>query len=331
MGISCFYHDSASCLLRDGKILAAAQEERFSRKKHDPRFPTNAIRYCFKEGKISVKDLDYIVFYDKPIQTFERLLMSYLTVAPKGLRSWLEAMPMWLGKKLHIHKVLRQEIGYDRDVLFTEHHEAHVASAFYPSPFEEAAILTVDGVGEWATASYGFGQGNEITLLRELHFPDSLGLLYSAFTYFTGFRVNSGEYKLMGLAPYGRPRYKDLILTELVDLKDDGSLRLDLTYFDFLGSLRMTNKHFSKLFGGPPREPETEITQREMDIAASIQSVTEEIILKMVNWVHKETGQKRLCLAGGVALNCVANGRILRKAISKKSGYSLLQVTLEGL
>ena len=314
LGISCFYHDSASCLLRDGKILAAAQEERFSRKKHDPRFPNNAIKYCLKEGRIDVRDLDYVVFYDKPIQTFERLLMSYLTVAPKGLRSWLEAMPLWLGKKLHIHKVLRQAIDYDGDVLFTEHHEAHVASAFYPSPFEEAATLTVDGVGEWATASYGFGQGNEITLLKELHFPDSLGLLYSAFTYFAGFRVNSGEYKLMGLAPYGRPCYKDLILSELIDVKDDGSLRLNLTYFDFLGGLRMTNKHFSRLFGGPPRKPETEITQREMDIAASIQSVTEEIILKMVNWVHKETGQKRLCLAGGVALNCVANGRILRES-----------------
>ena len=314
LGISCFYHDSASCLLRNGKIVAAAQEERFSRKKHDPRFPNNAIKYCLKEGRIGVHDLDYVVFYDKPIQTFERLLMSYLTVAPKGLRSWLEAMPLWLGKKLHIHKVLQREIGYEGDVLFTEHHEGHMASAFYPSPFEKAAILTVDGVGEWATASYGFGQGNEITLLKELHFPDSLGLLYSAFTYFTGFRVNSGEYKLMGLAPYGRPRYKDLILSELIDVKDDGSLRLNLAYFDFLGGLRMTNRHFSRLFGGPPRKPETEITQREMDIAASIQSVTEEIILKMVNWVHKETGQTRLCLAGGVALNCVANGRILRES-----------------
>ena len=278
------------------------------------RFPNNAIKYCLKEGRIGVRDLDYVVFYDKPIQTFERLLMSYLTVAPKGLRSWLEAMPPWLGKKLHIHKVLQREIGYEGDVLFTEHHEGHMASAFYPSPFEKAAILTVDGVGEWATASYGFGQGNEITLLKELHFPDSLGLLYSAFTYFTGFRVNSGEYKLMGLAPYGRPRYKDLILSELIDVKDDGSLRLNLAYFDFLGGLRMTNRHFSRLFGGPPRKPETEITQREMDIAASIQSVTEEIILKMVNWVHKETGQTRLCLAGGVALNCVANGRILRES-----------------
>ena len=314
LGISCFYHDSASCLLRNGKIVAAAQEERFSRKKHDPRFPVNAIKYCFKEGEITVEDLDFVVFYDKPIQTFERLLMSYLTVAPKGLRSWLEAMPLWLGKKLHIHKVLRKEIGYEGEVLFTEHHEAHAASAFYPSPFDEAAILTVDGVGEWATASYGFGRGNEIKLLKELHFPDSLGLLYSAFTYFTGFRVNSGEYKLMGLAPYGRPIYKDLILSELIDVKDDGSLRLNLTYFDFLGGLRMTNRHFSRLFGGPPRKPETEITKREMDIAASIQSVAEEIVLKMVDHIHKETGQQRLCLAGGVALNCVANGRILRES-----------------
>jgi carbamoyltransferase len=314
LGISCFYHDSASCLIRDGKILAAAQEERFSRKKHDPRFPTNAIKYCLKEGRIAVQDLDYIVFYDKPIQTFERLLMTYLTVAPKGLRSWLEALPLWLGKKLHIPKVIRQEIGYDGDVLFTEHHEAHAASAFYPSPFDEAAILTVDGVGEWATASYGFGQRNEITLLKELHFPDSLGLLYSAFTYFTGFRVNSGEYKLMGLAPYGRPSYEDLILSELVDLKDDGSLRLNLTYFDFLGGLRMTNKRFSRLFGGPPRKPETEITRREMDLAASIQSVTEEVILRMVRHVHRETKLKRLCLAGGVSLNCVANGRVLRES-----------------
>ncbi|MFH1951528.1 MAG: carbamoyltransferase [Pseudomonadota bacterium] len=314
LGISCFYHDSASCLLRNGNILAAAQEERFTRKKHDPRFPVNAIKYCLKEGRIAVQGLDYIVFYDKPIQTFERLLLTYLTVAPKGLRSWLEALPLWLGKKLHIHKVLRQEIGYDGEVLFTEHHEAHAASAFYPSPFDEAAILTVDGVGEWATASYGFGQRNEITLLKELHFPDSLGLLYSAFTYFTGFRVNSGEYKLMGLAPYGRPSYKDLILSELVDLKDDGSLRLNLTYFDFLGGLRMTNRRFSRLFGGPPRRPETEITQREMDLAASIQSVTEEIILRMVSHLHKETNLTRLCLAGGVALNCVANGRVLRES-----------------
>ena len=313
LGISALYHDSASCLLQDGNIVAAAQEERFTRKKHDPRFPINAIQYCLKEADLSPDRLNYVVFYDKPFLTFERLLLSYLTVAPKGLRSWLEAMPLWLGKKLHVPKVINKEIGYEGDVLFTEHHEAHAASAFYPSPFKEAAILTMDGVGEWATASYGFGSGNEMTLLKELHFPDSLGLLYSAFTYFTGFKVNSGEYKLMGLSPYGKPRYKNLILTELMDVKEDGSLRLNLSYFDFLGGLRMTNERFSKLFGGPPRKPETEITEREMDIAASIQAVTEEIVLKMVNHVHKETQQKYLCLAGGVSLNCVANGRILRE------------------
>jgi len=313
LGISAFYHDSAACLVKDGNIFAAAQEERFTRKKHDPRFPRRAIKYCMEEAGIDPQDLDYVVFYDKPFLTFERLLMSYLTVAPKGLRSWLEAMPLWLGQKLHVTKVIKKEIGYDGEVLFTEHHEAHAASAFYPSPFKEAAILTMDGVGEWATASYGFGEGNKITLLKELHFPDSLGLLYSAFTYFTGFRVNSGEYKLMGLAPYGEPKYKDLILSELIDLKKDGSVRLNLSYFDFLGGLRMTNNRFSRLFSGPPREPETEITQREMDIAASIQSVTEEIVLKMANHVHKETKKNNLCLAGGVALNCVANGRILRE------------------
>ena len=313
LGISCFYHDSAACLIRDGRILAAAQEERFTRKKHDPRFPKNAIKYCLEEAGVSAYNLDYVVFYDKPILTFERLIMSYLTVAPKGLRSWLQAMPVWLGQNLYVSKVIRRETGYEGDVLFTEHHEAHAASAFYPSPFDEAAILTVDGVGEWATASYGFGKGKDITLLKELHFPDSLGLLYSAFTYFTGFRVNSGEYKLMGLAPYGVPRYKDLILSELVDIKEDGSIRLNLSYFDFLGGLRMTNRRFSKLFGGPPRKPETEFTQREMDIAASIQSVTEDIALRMVNHVCNETNQKNLCFAGGVALNCVANGRILRE------------------
>ncbi len=313
LGISCFYHDSAACLTRDGEILAAAQEERFTRKKHDPRFPKNAITYCLEEAGIKGQDLDYVAFYDKPFLTFERLLLSYLTVAPKGLKSWLEAMPLWLGQKLHVTKKIKREIGYEGEVLFTEHHESHAASAFYPSPFKEAAILTMDGVGEWATASYGFGQGKDLILLKELHFPDSLGLLYSAFTYFTGFRVNSGEYKLMGLAPYGVPKYKDLILSELIDLKEDGSIRLDLSYFDFLGGLKMTNSRFSKLFGGPPRKPETEISQREMDIAASIQSVTEDVVMKMVQHVHKETGQKYLCMAGGVALNCVANGRILRE------------------
>jgi len=313
LGISCFYHDSAASLVQEGEIIAAAQEERFTRKKHDPRFPKNAVQYCLEEANVTAERLDYVVFYDKPILTFERLLLSYLTVAPRGLRSWLEAMPLWLGKKLHIPKVIKREIAYEGDVLFTEHHEAHAASAFYPSPFEEAAILTMDGVGEWTTASYGFGRGHEISLIKELHFPDSLGLLYSAFTYFTGFKVNSGEYKLMGLAPYGKPRYKDLILKEIIDLKEDGSLRLNLSYFDFLGGLRMTNRRFEELFDGPARRAETEIGEREMDIAASIQAVTEEIVMKMARHVFKETGHKYLCLAGGVALNCVANGRILRE------------------
>jgi len=318
LGISCFYHDSAACLVRDGDILTAVQEERFTRKKHDPRFPNNAIKWSLEEAGITIKDVTYIVFYDKPFLTFERLLMSYLTVAPKGLRSWLQVMPLWLGQKLNIPKVIKRETGYEGDVLYTEHHEAHAASAFYMAPFNEAAILTMDGVGEWATASYGFGKGKDINLLKELHFPDSLGLLFSAFTYFTGFRVNSGEYKLMGLAPYGVPRYKDLIFSELVDLKEDGSIRLNLSYFDFLGGLRMTNRRFADLFDGPPRKPESEITQREMDIAASIQIVTEEIVLKIGNHVHKETDQKHLCLAGGVALNCVANGRLLREGPYEK-------------
>jgi carbamoyltransferase len=313
LAISCFYHDSAACLMQAGTIVAAAQEERFTRKKHDPRFPGNAIEYCLSQAGITIHDVDYFAYYDKPLLTFERLLLSYLTVAPKGLRSWLQAMPLWLGQKLHTPKVIKRETGYEGNILFTEHHEAHAASAFYPSPFDEAAILTVDGVGEWATASYGYGKGKEITLLKELHFPDSLGLLYSAFTYFTGFKVNSGEYKLMGLAPYGTPHYTDLILTELVDVKDDGSIRLNLSYFDFLGGMRMTNRRFAKMFGGPARVPETEITQREMDIAASIQKATETIILKMVNHIYRETNQKKLCMAGGVALNCVANGRILRE------------------
>ena len=318
LGISCFYHDSAACLIQDGTIRAAAQEERFTRKKHDPRFPKNAVAYCLREGGIEAQDLDYVVFYDKPFMTFERLLLSYLTVAPKGVRSWIEAMPLWLGQKLNIPKVIQMETGYEGEVLYTEHHEAHAASAFYPSPFDEAAILTIDGVGEWATASYGFGKGKEMTLLKELRFPDSLGLLYSAFTYFTGFRVNSGEYKLMGLAPYGVPRYKDLILSELIDMKRDGSIRLNLSYFNFLGGLRMTNRRFARLFGGPRRKPETEITEREMDIASSIQAVTEEAVLRMVRHVHGETGQENLCLAGGVALNCVANGRIVREGPFEK-------------
>ena len=292
LGISCFYHDSAACLLRDGTILAAVQEERFTRKKHDPRFPVHAIQYCLSEARIKPTDLSHVVFYDKPFLTFERLLLSYLTVAPRGLRSWLEAMPPWLGRKLHVPNVIRREIGYDGEVLFTEHHESHAASAFYPSPFEEAAILTIDGVGEWATASYGIGKGKDLNLIKELHFPDSLGLLYAAFTYFAGFKVNSGEYKLMGLAPYGKPVYKDVILRELVDVKEDGSLRLDLSRFDFLGGLRMTNQRFEKLFGGPPRKPESEITEREMDLAASIQAVTEDIIMKMVRHVYGETKEE---------------------------------------
>ncbi len=318
LGISCFYHDSAACLLDNGNIAAAAQEERFSRQKHDPRFPSHAVQYCLGEAGITAAELDTVVYYDKPFLTFDRLLMSYLSCAPKGLRAWLEAMPLWLGKKLHIPKVIRKELGYSGDVLFTEHHEAHAAAAFYPSPFDHAAVLTMDGVGEWATASYGIGDGNTLNLMKELHFPDSLGLLYSAFTYFCGFRVNSGEYKLMGLAPYGEPRFKDVILSKLVDVKADGSIRLDLSHFDFVGGMRMTNRRFASLFGGPPRAPESEITPREMDIAASIQAVTEEIVLKMVRHVHQETGQRNLCLAGGVALNCVANGRILREGPFEK-------------
>jgi len=312
VGISCYYHDSAACLIRDGRIVAAAQEERFSRKKHDPRFPIQAFSYCLQEGRIAVKDIDYVVYYDKPFLSFERILLSVLSAAPLGLSQWLQAMPEWLGKKLNIPKMIRKETGYSQDVLFTEHHEAHAASAFYPSPFEEAAILTIDGVGEWATAAYGIGHGNELTLLKELHFPHSVGLLYSAFTYFTGFRVNSGEYKLMGLAPYGSPKYKDIILKNLVDVKDDGSIRLNLDYFDYVGGMRMTNNRFSRLFDGPPRKPESKITRREMDLAASIQEVTEEIVMKIVCHVHRETGMKNLCLAGGVALNCVCNGKILR-------------------
>jgi len=313
LGISAFYHDSAACLVQDGRVIAAVQEERFSRCKHDPRFPRYAINYCLEEANICVKDIDYVVFYDKPFLTFERLLLTYLTIAPKGLKSWLSAMPSWLRQKLHIRKIINTETGYEGTILFTEHHEAHAASAFYPSPFSQSAILTIDGVGEWATACYGYGEGKDIYLLKELHFPDSLGLLYSAFTYFTGFKVNSGEYKLMGLAPYGKPIYKNLILQEIVDVKEDGSIRLNLSYFDFLGGLRMTSDHLDRLFDGPPRKPESPIAEREMNIAASIQAVTEEIMLKMAFHVHKETKRKDLCLAGGVALNCVSNGRILRE------------------
>lgn len=318
LGISCFYHDAAAVLLRDGEIVAAAQEERFSRCKHDPRFPRSAINYCLAEAGITAVQLDHIVFYEKPLLTLDRLLLTYLTVAPAGLRSWLTAMPLWVGEKLQVAERICKELDWHGEVLFTEHHEAHAAAAFYPSPMEEAAILTVDGVGEWATASYGIGRGNELDLQAEMNFPHSLGLLYSAFTYFTGFRVNSGEYKLMGLAPYGEPRFVTTILDHLVDLKDDGSLRLDMKYFNYLGGLTMTNSRFAELFGGPPRLPEAEITQREMDLAASVQKVTELALLRMVVHLHRKTGMWDLCLAGGVALNCVANGRILREGPFKK-------------
>ncbi len=318
LGISAYYHDSAACLVRDGEIVAAAQEERFSRRKHDHRFPQNAVSYCLREGGIKPPNLDYIVFYDKPLQKFERLLETYLDYAPGGIRSFLQAMPLWLREKLWIREHIAKQCQYDGKLLFTEHHESHAASAFFPSPFESAAILTIDGVGEWATSAYGRGHNNEIHLLGEVHFPHSLGLLYSAFTYYTGFKVNSGEYKVMGLAPYGEPRYTEKILDELVDLRDDGSLRLNMKYFNYCQGLTMTNKAFDQLFEGPPRKPETRITQREMDLARSVQDVTELAMLRMARHVHKETGEKNLCLAGGVALNCVGNGRVLREGPFEK-------------
>jgi carbamoyltransferase len=313
LGISAYYHDSAACLVRDGEIIAAAQEERFSRKKHDHRFPVLAVEYCLREGSISVEQLDYVVFYDKPFQKFERLIETYLDYAPQGIRSFLKAMPLWLREKLRMREEIAKDCGFSGTVLFTEHHESHAASAFFPSPFESAAILTIDGVGEWATSSHGYGRGNEIHLAAETHFPHSLGLLYSAFTYYTGFKVNSGEYKVMGLAPYGEPRYVDLILSKLVDLRQDGSLRLDMRYFNYCRGLTMTNSAFDRLFGGPPRKPESRVTQREMDLARSVQEVTEIVMLRMAQHVHRETGEKNLCLAGGVALNCVGNGRLLRE------------------
>lgn len=313
LGISAFYHDSAACLLRDGEIVAAVQEERFSRSKGDASFPARAVDYCLRRGGITMEDVDYVGFYDKPLLKFERILETYLGVAPRGLRSFLMAGPLWIKEKLYMDRELREALEYDGQILYAEHHESHAASAFFPSPFQEAAILTMDGVGEWATASIGVGRGGEIELLKELHWPDSLGLLYSAFTYYTGFRVNSGEYKVMGLAPYGEPRFVDAILDELVDLKEDGSFRLNQDYFGYLTGLRMTNGAFDRLFGGPPRRPETEITQREMDLARSVQVVCEEIMCRMARTAHRETGMKELCLAGGVALNCVGNGRIQRE------------------
>lgn len=318
LGISCFYHDSAACILRDGEIIAAAQEERFTRKKHDFNFPLNAINYCLKEAGIVSRELDFVVFYDKPFIKFERILETVLAYAPSGIMQFLQAMPLWLKQKLWIPDIIRKELKYSGKILFTGHHESHAASAFYPSPFEEAAFLTMDGVGEWETASFGIGRDNDLELQYYLKFPHSLGLLYSAFTYYTGFRVNSGEYKLMGLAPYGEPKYKDLILRELIDLKADGSFKMDMRYFAYCNGLKMTNRRFDKLFGGPARKPETKITQRYMDIAASIQEVTGEIMLRMSRHVHKITGQDKLCLAGGVALNCVGNGRILREGPFKE-------------
>jgi carbamoyltransferase len=314
LGISAYYHDAAACLVRDGEIVAAAQEERFSRKRHDAGFPRHAVAYCLAEGGLALGDLDYVAFYDKPLLKFERLLEQYLGVAPHGLRQFVAAMPVWLREKLFTRRLILKELdGFVGETLFAEHHESHAASAFYPSPFAEAAVLTMDGVGEWATSSWGVGRGNELELLAELHYPHSLGMLYSAFTYYTGFKVNSGEYKVMGLAPYGEPRYADRILDRLVELRDDGSFKLDMQYFNFLHGLTMTNGAFDELFEGPPRKPESPLTQREMDLAASVQRVTEEIVLRMARHVHRETGLTNLCLAGGVALNCVANGRLLRE------------------
>ena len=320
LGISAFYHDSAACLLVDGQIVAAAQEERFSRKKHDLGFPFNAIQFCLNEAGISGADIDHVVFYEKPFPKFERLLETYLAYAPKGFKSFLMAMPVWLTEKLfqkrNLIKALETHIGSDVDwrskILFSEHHLSHAASAFYPSPFESAAVLTMDGVGEWPTTSLAIGNGNELEIIKEIHFPHSLGLLYSAFTYFTGFKVNSGEYKVMGLAPYGKPIYTQIILENLIDLKPDGRFHLNMEYFDYPAGLKMTNKKFADLFGGPARQSEADLTQREMDLAASIQEVTEEVVLRLCRSIAKETGQRNLCLAGGVALNCVANGKLLR-------------------
>jgi len=330
LGISAFYHDSAACLVVDGEIVAAAQEERFTRIKHDYNFPVHAARYCLKEAGITAEQLDYVSFYDKPLLKFDRLLETYLDYAPSGFRSFLKAMPLWMKEKLWMPDLIRTELAkangedderrakkagkkFEWKLLFGDHHESHAASAFYPSPFEEAAILTIDGVGEWATSSIGTGRGREITLLKELRFPDSLGLLYSAFTYYTGFKVNSGEYKVMGLAPYGEPKYVSLIKDKLAEVREDGSIRMNHEYFSYSQGLRMTNRAFDRVFGARPRRPESKITQREMDLARSIQVITEEVMLKMTAHVHKETGMKKLCMAGGVALNCVANGRVLRE------------------
>ena len=320
LGISAYYHDSAAALLVDGRIVAAAQEERFTRKKHDADFPYNAIRSCLEMGAVTPAELDHVAFYDKPFLKFERLLETYLAFAPRGFESFRTALPVWVKDKLfqrsNILKALRsldRGVDWEAKLLFSEHHLSHAASAFYPSPFPRAAVLTMDGVGEWTTTSLALGEGRALKVVRELHFPHSLGLLYSAFTYYTGFRVNSGEYKVMGLAPYGRPTYAQKIREHLIDIKDDGSFRLNLDYFDYCTGLTMTNERFNALFGGPPRRPEERLTQREMDLAASIQAVTEEVVLKLAEGIRRETGESHLCLAGGVALNCVANGKLLRR------------------
>jgi len=323
IGISAFYHDSAACLLKDGEIIAAAQEERFTRKKHDASFPHHAILYCLKEAGVAAKDIDNVVFYEKPFIKFERLLETYLAFAPKGFTSFAKAMPVWIKDKLfqksalikEMNSTLGENVDWHKRLLFSEHHLSHAASAYYPSPFDSAAVLTLDGVGEWTTTSLAIGKGSDLQVIKEIHFPHSLGLLYSAFTYYTGFKVNSGEYKVMGLAPYGEPRYADLIREKLITISDDGSFQLDMSYFDYATGLTMTNKKFDALFGGPPRTSETELTQREMDLAASVQKVTEDIVLELARGIAKETGERNLCLAGGVALNCVANGILLREKI----------------
>ena len=323
LGISAFYHDSAACMLKDGEIIAAAQEERFTRKKHDASFPHHAIKYCMKEAKINAEQIDSVVFYEKPFMKFERLLETYLAFAPKGFISFAKAMPIWIKDKLFQKSVIIKEISstlgkvtnWHEKLLFSEHHLSHAASAFYPSPFESAAVLTLDGVGEWTTTSIAVGKGSDLKVVKEIHFPHSLGLLYSAFTYYTGFKVNSGEYKVMGLAPYGEPRFANLIREKLITVADDGSFHLDMSYFDYASGLTMTNKKFDALFGGPPRTSEAELTQREMDLAASIQKVTEDIVVQLAKSIAKETGERNLCLAGGVALNCVANGILLREKI----------------
>jgi len=325
LGLSAFYHDSAAALVDDGRIVAAAQEERFSRKKHDARFPRYALEFCLKEAGIALRDIDHVVFYDKPFLKFERLLETYLAFAPHGFSSFRAAIPLWLKEKLFQKKLLRDELAryqpdYDWEsrLLFSEHHQSHAASAFFASPFDEAVVLTMDGVGEWATTSVGYGRGNRLEMQREIHFPHSIGLLYSAFTYYTGFKVNSGEYKVMGLAPYGEPRYAQTILDHLIDLKPDGSFRLDMAYFNYCTGLTMTNGRFDALFGGPPRRPDELLTQHHMDLAASIQAVTEEVVLRMTRALAAETGAENLCFAGGVALNCVANGKVVRDGKFKR-------------